>query len=215
MSKSPHHTSHCGASLLCVHSNSLCVRCVSLFSPADVPPAGPMDLPLSLLEMGCSGRFELITHPLPGQPLAPHSTVCTGCTGCTFTFTAFIHETFVTGPSWPGLPVWIDHVSRWDLKWNEGYRQLNLSCIIWQSFTMQQVIYIFFSCLASLVTISSLPPQLPHGLPPTSLNLETEVEKLFLRDPSWLPIHDIDFAFQKFLKYVCLWCCYCWWKKPQ
>ncbi|XP_022602920.1 helicase SKI2W [Seriola dumerili] len=81
----------------------------------NVPPAGPMDLPLSLLEMGCSGRFELITHSLPGQPLPPSST-------------------------------------------------------------------------------------LPHGLPPTSLNLETEVEKQFLRDPDWLPIHDTDFAFQKFLK---------------
>ncbi|KAM9385318.1 superkiller complex protein 2 [Pholidichthys leucotaenia] len=81
----------------------------------NVAPAGPADLPLSLLEMGCSGRFELITHPLPGQPLAPQST-------------------------------------------------------------------------------------LPHGLPPTSLNLEREVEKQFLRDPAWLPIHDTDFAFQKFLK---------------
>ncbi|KAF7662120.1 hypothetical protein LDENG_00245760 [Lucifuga dentata] len=81
----------------------------------DVPPVGPMDLPLSLLEMGCSGRFELITHPMPGQPLPPQST-------------------------------------------------------------------------------------LPHGLPPTSLSLETEVEKQFLCDPAWLPIHDTDFAFQKFLK---------------
>uniref|UniRef100_A0A8C7X4H9 SKI2 subunit of superkiller complex n=1 Tax=Oryzias sinensis TaxID=183150 RepID=A0A8C7X4H9_9TELE len=71
---------------------------------ADVPPVGPADLPLSLLELGCSGRFELITHPLP------------------------------------------------------------------------------------------------HGLPPTTLNLETEVEKQFLRDPAWLPIHDTDFVFQKFLK---------------
>uniref|UniRef100_A0A669DWQ2 SKI2 subunit of superkiller complex n=1 Tax=Oreochromis niloticus TaxID=8128 RepID=A0A669DWQ2_ORENI len=85
---------------------SLC--CLS----ADVPPPGPMDLPMSLLEMGCSGRFELITHPVPGQPLPPQST-------------------------------------------------------------------------------------LPHGLPPTNLNLETEVEKQFLRDPAWLPIHDKDFAFQK------------------
>uniref|UniRef100_A0A3B4GKU8 Ski2 like RNA helicase n=1 Tax=Pundamilia nyererei TaxID=303518 RepID=A0A3B4GKU8_9CICH len=85
---------------------SLC--CLS----ADVPPPGPMDLPMSLLEMGCSGRFELITHPVPGQSLPPHST-------------------------------------------------------------------------------------LPHGLPPTNLNLETEVEKQFLRDPAWLPIHDKDFAFQK------------------
>lgn len=46
-----------------------------------------------------------------------------------------------------------------------------------------------------------MPLQLPHGLPPSSLTLETEVEKLFLRDPSWLPIHDKDLAFQKFLKY--------------
>lgn len=42
---------------------------------ADVPPTGPMDLPLSLLEMGCSGRFELITHRIPGQSLPPQSTV--------------------------------------------------------------------------------------------------------------------------------------------
>ena len=45
---------------------------------AVLPPVGPTDLPLSLLEMGCSGRFELITHPLPGdQPLPPQSTVST------------------------------------------------------------------------------------------------------------------------------------------
>uniref|UniRef100_A0A3Q2CAU4 SKI2 subunit of superkiller complex n=1 Tax=Cyprinodon variegatus TaxID=28743 RepID=A0A3Q2CAU4_CYPVA len=85
---------------------------VFCFVFADVPPLGPMDLPLSLLEMGCSGRCELITHPLPGQPLAPQST-------------------------------------------------------------------------------------LPHGLPPTNLSLEREVEKQFLQDPAWLPIHDTDFAFQK------------------
>ncbi|XP_056154430.1 helicase SKI2W [Lampris incognitus] len=82
----------------------------------ELSPVGPTDLPLSLLELGCSGRFELITHPLPkGQPLPPQST-------------------------------------------------------------------------------------LPHGLPPTNVNLETEVEKQFLRDPAWLPIHDTDAAFQKFLK---------------
>ncbi|XP_051526460.1 helicase SKI2W-like [Myxocyprinus asiaticus] len=82
----------------------------------DLPPVGPDDLPLSLLEMGCSGRFELITHPLPkNKPLPPQST-------------------------------------------------------------------------------------LPHGLPPTCLDLKTEVEKRFLRDPAWLPIHDVDDAFNKFLK---------------
>uniref|UniRef100_A0A8C1JMN4 SKI2 homolog, superkiller viralicidic activity 2-like n=1 Tax=Cyprinus carpio TaxID=7962 RepID=A0A8C1JMN4_CYPCA len=63
--------------------------------------------------MGCSGRFELITHPLPkNRPLPPHST-------------------------------------------------------------------------------------LPHGLPPTCLDLKTEVEKRFLRDPAWLPVHDVDDAFHK------------------
>ncbi|XP_051949241.1 helicase SKI2W [Xyrauchen texanus] len=82
----------------------------------DLPPVGPDDLPLSLLEMGCSGRFELITHPLPkNKPLPPLST-------------------------------------------------------------------------------------LPHGLPPTCLDLKTEVEKRFLRDPACLPIHDVDDAFNKFLK---------------
>ncbi|XP_016426876.1 helicase SKI2W-like [Sinocyclocheilus rhinocerous] len=82
----------------------------------DLPPVGPDDLPLSLLEMGCSGRFELITHPLPkNRPLPPHST-------------------------------------------------------------------------------------LPHGLPPTCLDLKTEVEKRFLRDPAWLPVHDVDDSFHKFLQ---------------
>ncbi|XP_019726405.1 superkiller complex protein 2 isoform X1 [Hippocampus comes] len=81
----------------------------------NVPPPGPVDLPLSLLEMGCSGRFELITHPSPGLPFPPQST-------------------------------------------------------------------------------------LPNGLPPTSLSLEAEVKKQFLQDPGWLPLHDTDFAFQKFLK---------------
>ncbi|KAJ3609359.1 hypothetical protein NHX12_023882 [Muraenolepis orangiensis] len=74
------------------------------------------DLPLSLLELGCSGRFELITHPLPAdQPLPPRST-------------------------------------------------------------------------------------LPCGLPPTSVDLKTEVKRQFLSDPAWLPIHDIDAAFHRFLK---------------
>uniref|UniRef100_A0A3B3VUC6 SKI2 subunit of superkiller complex n=1 Tax=Poecilia latipinna TaxID=48699 RepID=A0A3B3VUC6_9TELE len=87
------------------------LKSVCVVLSADVPPVGPMDLPLSLLEMGRSGRFELITY-LPDQPLPPQST-------------------------------------------------------------------------------------LPHGLPPTSLGLEREVEKRFLLDPAWLPIHDTDFAFQK------------------
>uniref|UniRef100_A0A672LGB0 SKI2 homolog, superkiller viralicidic activity 2-like n=1 Tax=Sinocyclocheilus grahami TaxID=75366 RepID=A0A672LGB0_SINGR len=82
----------------------------------NLPPVGPDDLPLSLLEMGCSGRLELITHPLPqNRPLPPHST-------------------------------------------------------------------------------------LPHGLPPTCLDLKTEVEKRFLRDPAWLPVHGVDDAFHKISK---------------
>ncbi|KAI1902399.1 hypothetical protein AGOR_G00044360 [Albula goreensis] len=82
----------------------------------ELPPLGPADLPLSLLEMGCSGRFELLTQPITAdQPLHPQST-------------------------------------------------------------------------------------LPHGLPPIGPDLQTEVEKRFLRDPEWLPIHNTDSAFQKFLK---------------
>ncbi|XP_056597770.1 helicase SKI2W isoform X1 [Triplophysa dalaica] len=83
-----------------------------------LPPVGPDDLPLHLLEVGCSGNFELITHPLPKNMTIP---------------------------------------------------PLNT---------------------------------LPHGLPPVCLDLKAEVEKRFLSDPGWLPIHDIDEAFQKFSK-VC------------
>ncbi|KAJ8373170.1 hypothetical protein AAFF_G00270760 [Aldrovandia affinis] len=82
----------------------------------DLPPLGPDDLPLSLLDMGCSGRFELLSQPITSnQPLLPQST-------------------------------------------------------------------------------------LPHGLPPIGPDLQTEVETRFLRDPGWLPIHNTDSAFQKFLK---------------
>lgn len=84
----------------------------------ELPPLGPDDLPLHLLEVGCSGNFELITHPLP-----KHMTI-------------------------PPLST------------------------------------------------------LPHGLPPVCLDLKAEVEKRFLRDPGWLPIYDVDDAFQDFTK-VC------------
>ncbi|XP_060721573.1 helicase SKI2W [Tachysurus vachellii] len=81
-----------------------------------LPAPGPDDLPLSLLEMGCSGKFELLTHTQPSHtPFPPQST-------------------------------------------------------------------------------------LPHGLPPFSVDLKMEVEKRFLRDPAWMPIHDTTDAFQKFLK---------------
>ncbi|XP_072561944.1 superkiller complex protein 2 isoform X1 [Paramormyrops kingsleyae] len=83
-----------------------------------ISPAGPDDLPLSLLEMGCSGRFELLSNPVPkNQTLPPLST-------------------------------------------------------------------------------------LPHGLPPIGPDLRTEVERRFLSDPEWLPIHNTDSAFQKFLRLI-------------
>lgn len=84
----------------------------------ELPPPGPDDLPLSLLEVGCSGEFELLTRPLPSH-----------------------------------------------------------------------------QCLPPLTT-------LPHGLPPFSVDLKSEVEERFLRDPGWLPIHDKDVAFGDFLKLV-------------
>uniref|UniRef100_A0A8C9TTE0 SKI2 subunit of superkiller complex n=1 Tax=Scleropages formosus TaxID=113540 RepID=A0A8C9TTE0_SCLFO len=85
-------------------------------SKGSLPSLGPGDLQLSLLEIGCSGRFELLSQRLSdNQPLHPLST-------------------------------------------------------------------------------------LPHGLPPTGLDLRAEVETRFLSDPEWLPIHDTDSAFQKFLR---------------
>lgn len=143
-----------------------------------------MDLPLSLLEMGCSGRFELITHPVAGQPLLPQSTVSMAQAIPYFpiyrTHNLYLNRvvcTFCTIP--PHL-----HISGEDsfLSQNISKSKLHLGV-----FEINDVV---------------LPPQLPHGLPPTSLSLETEVEKLFLQDPSWLPIHDTDFAFQKFPKYI-------------
>ena len=50
------------------------------------------------------------------------------------------------------------------------------------------------------VFLSFIYLQLPHGLPPTSVGLEAEVEKRFLRDPAWLPIPDTAAAFHRFLK---------------
>ncbi|XP_032940005.1 small nuclear ribonucleoprotein-associated protein B-like [Catharus ustulatus] len=35
-----------------------------------MPPRGPRELPLALLELGCAGRFELLTGP-PGAAEAP------------------------------------------------------------------------------------------------------------------------------------------------
>ncbi|KAK6469577.1 helicase SKI2W [Huso huso] len=42
--------------------------------------------------------------------------------------------------------------------------------------------------------------QLPQGLPPFALDLISEVERCFLSDPEWLPIHNFENAFQKFHK---------------
>lgn len=78
--KQPGCTVHgCALGSLCVFGPFMLLLSTVCFSrplsSADVPPAGPADLPLSLLEMGCSGRFELVTRPMPGQPLSPQSTV--------------------------------------------------------------------------------------------------------------------------------------------
>ncbi|XP_041081672.1 helicase SKI2W [Polyodon spathula] len=79
-----------------------------------LPPMDRYDLPLSLLQVGCSGSFELISQEQTNC-LVPHST-------------------------------------------------------------------------------------LPQGLPPFALDLISEVERRFLGDPEWLPIHNFENAFQKFNK---------------
>ncbi|KPP75355.1 helicase SKI2W-like [Scleropages formosus] len=105
----------CGSSLASVRKKA---TAPTVMDKTALPSLGPGDLQLSLLEIGCSGRFELLSQRLSdNQPLHPLST-------------------------------------------------------------------------------------LPHGLPPTGLDLRAEVETRFLSDPEWLPIHDTDSAFQKFLRVV-------------
>ncbi|KAH0630499.1 hypothetical protein JD844_013565, partial [Phrynosoma platyrhinos] len=79
----------------------------SCFLPA-LPPRGPLDLPLSVLEVGCAGRFELITQE--------------------------------KGPYGEGFPL----------------------------------------------------TTLPHGLPPYTEDLASELEQEFFNSPEWLPIHHFE-----------------------
>ncbi|XP_077599732.1 superkiller complex protein 2 [Stigmatopora nigra] len=70
----------------------------------NVPPTGPMDLPLSLLEMGCSGRFELITYPTPGLPFPPQSTLPNGLPPTSLSLEAEVKKQFLQDPGW--LPLY-------------------------------------------------------------------------------------------------------------
>ncbi|XP_039624679.1 helicase SKI2W [Polypterus senegalus] len=58
-----------------------------------------------------------------------------------------------------------------------------------------------FEVISNPATESNIPPPhttLPHGLPPYAEDLISEVEKRYLHDPEWLPIHNFERAFEKF-----------------
>ncbi|XP_050775554.1 SKI2 subunit of superkiller complex protein isoform X3 [Gopherus flavomarginatus] len=86
-----------------------------------LPPRGPLELPLSMLEVGCAGRFELITR--------------------------------AEGPDGDTFPL----------------------------------------------------STLPHGLPPSAMELASELERRVLASPEWLPLHRFDRAPRVWLREKDVW----------
>uniref|UniRef100_H3A117 Helicase ATP-binding domain-containing protein n=1 Tax=Latimeria chalumnae TaxID=7897 RepID=H3A117_LATCH len=70
----------------------------------ELPPRDPADLPLSILEVGCAGRFELITHaPDQNGRLLPLSTLPCGLPPCDIDLLTEIEQRFLSDPEW--LPI--------------------------------------------------------------------------------------------------------------
>lgn len=157
--------------------------------------------------MGCSGRFELITHPQPNdQPLPPQSSVSMRVSVCGWILIWKLALPFLQ--IWKGLPSNIFHLPIYLSKLS-FYSRSHLPTYPCPSDPQRPAIKfrgkvenypISPAHYIPYVFLSFFYLQLPHGLPPTSVSLETEVEKRFLRDPAWLPIHDTDAAFHRFLK---------------
>ncbi|KYO19114.1 helicase SKI2W [Alligator mississippiensis] len=63
-----------------------------------LPPRGPLDLPLSLLELGCGGRFELLEGHNPG--LDPLSTLPWGLPPHAPDLAAELERRFLASPDW-------------------------------------------------------------------------------------------------------------------
>uniref|UniRef100_A0A8C0JI35 SKI2 subunit of superkiller complex n=1 Tax=Chelonoidis abingdonii TaxID=106734 RepID=A0A8C0JI35_CHEAB len=81
-------------------------------SPPELPPRGPMELPLSVLEVGCAGRFELITRPEgPDGDTFPLSTLPHGLPPYAMDLAPELERRFLASPEW--LP--LHHFDRKDV----------------------------------------------------------------------------------------------------
>ncbi|XP_068780020.1 superkiller complex protein 2 isoform X2 [Struthio camelus] len=66
-----------------------------------LPPRGPLELPLALLELGCAGRLELLTRPEgPGGPPLPLSTLPRGLPPFAPPLVAELERRFLGSPEW-------------------------------------------------------------------------------------------------------------------
>ncbi|CAM5105330.1 unnamed protein product [Natator depressus] len=66
-----------------------------------LPPRGPMELPLSMLEVGCAGRFELLTHPEgPDGDTFPLSTLPHGLPPYALDLASELERRFLASPEW-------------------------------------------------------------------------------------------------------------------
>ncbi|ETE56639.1 Helicase SKI2W, partial [Ophiophagus hannah] len=68
-----------------------------------LPPRGPLELPLSILEVGCAGRFELITEEEPTKEGFPLTTLPHGLPPYAEDLASELEQHYLNSPEW--LPV--------------------------------------------------------------------------------------------------------------
>ncbi|XP_032067231.1 helicase SKI2W [Thamnophis elegans] len=68
-----------------------------------LPPRGPLDLPLSILEVGCSGHFELITQEAPTKEGFPLTTLPHGLPPHAEDLASELEQHYLNSPEW--LPI--------------------------------------------------------------------------------------------------------------
>ncbi|XP_058028782.1 superkiller complex protein 2 [Ahaetulla prasina] len=68
-----------------------------------LPPRGPLELPLSILEVGCAGRFELITREEPTKEGFPLTTLPHGLPPYAEDLASELEQHYLNSPEW--LPI--------------------------------------------------------------------------------------------------------------
>ncbi|XP_034277358.1 LOW QUALITY PROTEIN: superkiller complex protein 2 [Pantherophis guttatus] len=68
-----------------------------------IPPRGPLELPLSILEVGCAGRFELITQEEPTKEGFPLTTLPHGLPPYAEDLASELEQHYLNSPEW--LPI--------------------------------------------------------------------------------------------------------------